>query len=444
MSFSPHRHFSETLRIGLPIAIGQVGVIILGFADTMMVGRYATSALAAASFVNNLFNLVTMLLLGYSYGLTPLVSGCLGRGSARSGGSVLHTALQSGASFTALIMLLCAAVFILLPWLGQPAELLPLIRPYFLLMLASMPFVMLFNLVRQFTDAFTDTAAGMWVLLIGNAFNILLNYLLIYGIGPFPEWGLTGAGVATLAARVFMALAICAYVWQNRRYRQARLGPAAVRPTPSMRRTMHRQSVPVALQLGMETGAFTASCIMAGWLGVTELAAYQVMVTIGTLGFLVYYSFGAAMSIRIAGFIGAGNLAAVRPATRAGVVLLLASATVAAGVFLGFGDSLLRFFTSDEAVLAMAATLLFPLALYQFADSMQTCYANALRGTSHVVSMMWIAFVSYILVNIPLGYLLAFPLGFGIRGIYFAFTGGLLCAAVLYASRFYKVLGKLH
>ena len=311
-------------------------------------------------------------------------------------------------------------------------------------MLASMPLVMLLNLVRQCPDAFTDTAAGMWVLLIGNAFNILLNYLLIYGIGPFPEWGLTGAGVATLAARVFMALAICAYVWQDRRYRQARLGLAAVRPTPSMRRTMHRQSVPVALQLGMETGAFTASCIMAGWLGVTELAAYQVMVTIGTLGFLVYYSFGAAMSIRIAGFIGAGNLAAVRPATRAGVVLLLASATVAAGVFLGFGDSLLRFFTGDEAVLAMAATLLFPLALYQFADSMQTCFANALRGTSHVVSMMWIAFVSYIVINIPLGYLLAFPLGFGIRGLYFAFTGGLLCAAVLYASRFYKVLGKLH
>ena len=151
----------------------------MGFADTMMVGRYSTDALAAASFVNNLFTLVAFLMMGYSYGLTPLVSAHYGRGEKIKAGGVLKRALAANG-----VSVPCHFFF---GHMGQPAEILPLVRSYYLVILVSMVFVMLFNVLRQFTDGTTDTSTGMWALLSGNAFNIVGNFLLIYGIGPFPN-----------------------------------------------------------------------------------------------------------------------------------------------------------------------------------------------------------------------------------------------------------------
>ena len=102
--------------------------------------------------------------------------------------------------------------------MGQPAEILPLVRSYYLVILVSMVFVMLFNVLRQFTDGTTDTSTGMWALLSGNAFNIVGNFLLIYGIGPFPELGLLGAGISTLLSRILTAALLAGVILFRKRY----------------------------------------------------------------------------------------------------------------------------------------------------------------------------------------------------------------------------------
>ena len=155
-------HYSATLRLGVPIAIGQLGVIILGFADTLMVGRYSTDALAASAFVNNLFTLFTFLLMGYSYGLTPIVSALFGQGKQAEAGEQLKPALLSGTVFCLLLMAVWGIAYFNLEHFGQPDELLPLIRPYFLVILVSMIFVMLYNELRQFTDGLTLDATPAW------------------------------------------------------------------------------------------------------------------------------------------------------------------------------------------------------------------------------------------------------------------------------------------
>lgn len=433
-------HYKDTLRLGLPIAVGQIGVIATGFADTMMVGRYSTDALAAASFVNNLFTLVSFLLMGYSYGLTPLVSARVGRGEKTEAGGLLRQALVANGLYGLLLLGVMAGLYFFIDRLGQPAELMPLVRPYYLIVLVSMIFVMLFNVLRQFTDGTTDTATGMWALLTGNGLNIVGNYLLIYGIGPFPELGLLGAGVSTLLSRLVTALIIAGSVVWRRHYAEFRRGFMRHRLRLSEVLFINRQSLPISLQMGMETGSFTFSAVMAGWIGAVELASFQVMVTVGTLGFLFYYSIGASMSIRVASFVGAGDWARVRLATRAGCHILIGMGLTASLVFLLMGEPLIRLFTTDTAVLAMSLSLIGPLMLYQMGDAMQICFANALRGTSHVMSMMWIAFVSYLVVNIPAGYVLGFCLGMGITGIFLAFSLGLFVAAGLFFFHFRKVL----
>ncbi len=435
-------HYKMTLKLGLPIAVGQLGVIILGFADTMMVGRYSTEALAAASFVNNLFTLITFLLMGYSYGITPLVSAHVGRGERHEAAAVLKNALGANALFAALLLSAMTALYFCLHLLGQPEELLPLVRPYYVVILVSMLFVMLFNVLRQFTDGTGDTQSGMWALLAGNALNILGNWLLIGGVGPFPELGLPGAGVSTLVSRIVMFVLLLAVVMGRGRYADFRHGFARSLLRRAEVARINRQSLPVSIQMGLETGSFTFSAIMAGWIGAIELASFQILVTIGTLGFLFYYSFGAGMSIRVATFVGTQEWRRVRLASRAGTHILLVMAALSSLMIWVFARPLISFFTPDALVIATSLSLVAPLVLYQFGDAMQICYANALRGTAHVLPMMWVAFVSYVLVGIPAGYVLGFVAGLGIHGIFLAFSLGLFTAAALFFWQYHRVVGR--
>ena len=433
-------HYSATLRLGLPIAIGQLGVIILGFADTLMVGRYSTDALAASAFVNNLFTLFTFLLMGYSYGLTPIVSTLFGQGKQAEAGEQLKPALLSGTVFCLLLMAVWGIAFFNLEHFGQPAELLPLIRPYFLVILVSMIFVMLYNELRQFTDGLTHTTLGMYTLIIGNAFNILGNWLLIYGPGPFPEMGLLGAGIATLLARVLMVVLMVAALWWKKGYAPYREGFARCRASLKGMQAIVRASLPIAIQMGLECAAFTMSAVMAGWVGKVELAAYQVMVTIGTLGFLLYYSFGAGTSIRVANFYGQHDRTNVFHAGAAGRNLLFLMAACSSLLIYLLAEPLIRVFTTDTAVIAISLSLIPFLVLYQFADAMQICYANILRGTGHVLAMVRIAIISYLIVNIPAAFILGFSLGWGVKGIFLAFFIGLFTAATLFFKEYRKAM----
>jgi len=433
-------HYSATLRLGFPIAVGQLGVIIVGFADTAMVGHYATDALAAASFVNNLFNLVMFVLMGYTFGLTPMVSALYGRGQYRRVGATLKNALSAATLFGCAVLMAMGVLYFFLENLGQPPELLGLIRPYYLIILVSMVFVLLFNVLRQLTDGITDTAIGMWALLAGNVFNILGNWLLIGGVGPFPEMGLMGAGTSTLLSRVVMVVVLAAFILRRRGYRPYRQGFRAGRISRSEMVKVHRNSYPVAMQMGFETGAFTFSAVMAGWLGTVELAGYQVLMTIGTLGFLLYYSFGSGTSIRVATFVGTGDWGRVRSAGWAGCHILCTLAACSSLVIFLFASPLASVFSTDRSVIVLTVSLIGPLVLYQFGDAMQICFANVLRGTGRVRSMMWIAFVSYVCVCLPCGYLLAFPCGLGLHGLFLAFSVGLFTAAALFLRQYRRVL----
>ena len=210
------------LKLGLPIVVGQLGMIILGLADTVMIGHHSTEELAAAAFVNNVFNLAIIFATGFSYGLTPLIGMLQGTGNVQGIGRVFRNALVAHTAVAVLLTVIMYVVYCFVDRLGQPVELLPYIRPYFVLQLISLIFVMLFNSFRQFSEGLTDTRTPMWILLGGNALNIIGNYLLIYGSFGCPEWGLFGAGVSTLVSRVVMLLVFVGMVWWMPRYRAYR------------------------------------------------------------------------------------------------------------------------------------------------------------------------------------------------------------------------------
>ena len=184
------QHYKALLKLGIPIVIGQLGMIVLGFADTLMIGHHSTEDLAAASFVNNIFNLVIIFATGFSYGLTPIVGSLFGKGEQKSVGRTLKNALWANGLLGLLLSILMGILYLNIHRLGQPEELLPLMRPYYLVLLVSLIFVMFFNAFKQFADGITDTKTPMWLLIGGNALNILGNWVLNYGHFGFQEMGL--------------------------------------------------------------------------------------------------------------------------------------------------------------------------------------------------------------------------------------------------------------
>jgi MATE family multidrug resistance protein len=430
----------DLLRLGAPLVVGQLGQIVVGFADTLMIGRHSTLELAAASFVNNLFTLVLLFGMGFSYGLTPLVGSLYGRDEHTGIGCLLKNSAAVNLGLGLVLTLAMTVVYALLDRMGQPAELLPLMRPYFLMHLASVPFVMLFNACKQFTDGITDTRTSMWILLVGNVVNILGNYLFIYGHCGMPEWGLTGAGLSTLAARVLMLVAFVALFGLRGRYAVYRREFQASHLNRADARSLTRLGIPIALQMGMETASFNLSTIMVGWIGATALAAHQVMLTISQLGFMVYYGCAAAVSIRVSYYHGQGDFDKVRRTSTAGFQLILMSAVVVGVCVFVLRHRLGGWFVEDAEVSAAVSALVIPFVIYQFGDGMQINYANALRGIADVKHMMYYAFIAYFLISLPAGYLFAFPLGFGLTGIWMAFPLGLTSAGVMYWLRFRKCI----
>lgn len=425
-------------RLGLPILVGQLGMIIVGFADTKMVGLYSTDALASASFVNNIFNLAFFACIGFTYGITPLAGTLFTQQRHESIGVLLRNALFINLLFALLVTAIMGVVYGYIERLGQPSELIPLIRPYFLLYLAGIVPVALFNVFAQWLYALNRTAPPMWIILSGNAINILGNLLLIYGLWGFPEMGLTGAGIATLAARLFCLAAVAAYFFFFRSCAGYRRGFALGKLRPDTLRNIFATSWPVSMQMAFESGSFSVAAIMAGWIGTISLAAFQIIVMLGTLGFCVYYSIAAAVSVLVSNAAGLNDKPLMRHVAWSGYHILLALATCSSLIFIFMGHDVIGQFTDDDRVVALSLSLIVPLVLYQYCDATQINFANALRGTSHVMPMVWIAFVSYAIIGVPLTYVLAFCAGMGTYGIVLSFSASLSSAAILFTYYFLK------
>lgn len=429
-------HYKALFFLGLPIVIGQLGVIVLGFADTLMIGHHSTPELGAASFVNNLFTLCIIFSTGFSYGLTPIVGGYYGNRRFAEAGQALRCSLVANALVAVLLTVAMTVLYFCIELLGQPEELMPLIKPYYLVLLASLLFVMLFNGFKQFTDGITDTKTAMWILLGGNALNIVGNYILINGKLGLPELGLLGAGISTLFSRIVMVVVFAVIVLRSRRFIRYKVGFVRLGWSTPVFRKLNALGWPVGLQMGMETASFSLSTIMVGWLGTLALASHQIMLTISQFTFMMFYGMGAAVAVRVSNFKGQGDILNVRRSAYAGFHLILCMEVVLLSIVFALRGQVGGWFTDNVEVSAMVAALFFPFLIYQFGDGLQINFANALRGISDVKPMMIIAFISYFIISLPVGYLCGFVFGWGLVGVWMAFPFGLTSAGVMLWLRF--------
>ncbi len=431
-------HYKALLTLGIPIVIGQIGNVILGIADTLMIGHHSMKELAAAGFVTTIFVLIVVVALGFSLGLTPIIGSLHAKMERKRIGEYLKTSILANSLVAIVLICISLILYLNLHHLGQPEELLLLIRKYLFLNILTIPFVCWFTNIKQFYDGITHTKTPMIIILVCNVVNIIGNWILIYGHLGMPELGLQGAGIATLFSRILMVVALLLTFFLSKRYKEYLFGFIHGKIKRKDFLKLNSMGIPVAIQIGLETSAFSLSVIMVGWIGTTALAAHQVVLTISQVLYMIYIGLAAAVSVRVSHYYGKKEILNVYRAAYSGFHVIIAFA-----IFLCIPIFLLRadlghWFTSDRDVCLLVSQVIIPVMAYQFGDALQYTFSNSLRGISYVKPMMWIAFLSYFIVSLPLSYFLGIFLKFGLVGIWAAYPVCLLLAGILYFVYFKK------
>lgn len=448
--------YKNNLRLALPVILSQMGQITVQLADTAMVGQYGgddPTPLAAVSFGTGIFYIIFIAAMGLSFGLTPLVGEHFARNDKRYAAELL----QNGLVLFTLTGIIASAVLMavrpLLTVLGNAmidsgsdasvAEVIAMALPYYDTLVWGMLPIMIFCTFKQFLEGIGNTRTAMFVIITCNLINVLFNWILIFGKFGFEPMGAVGAGVSTLISRVCMCLFIAAYFFRSRKFREytAHLRASAFRLRTAL--SIVKVGIPISFQMFMEASIFVVANIMVLAFGAHAAGSYQIGTNMMNLTFMIVVAIGSATTILCSHIYGRGEFGSLRRTVSASYQLGLAWCLTAAVGFILLRYTIPTLFTSNRQIIELTATMLIYIALFQASDCLQTISISILRGLQDVKIIMPIVFVSYVLINLPVGYLLAFRFGFEAVGLIMGFIVGLTCSAILTITRVRRNIRRL-
>jgi len=435
--------YKKTLSLSIPVIIAQAGQITVGLIDNVMIGQLGTTSFAAASFTNTLFSLVLIFGMGYSFALTPLIGKSWGEKDYDSIGAWIKNGILANAFMGVALALVLLILYALIPYMGQPVSILKPSQDYLAILITSVIPMMVFYGYKQFAEGVGDTKTAMKIMLWANVINTVGNYVFMYGKFGAPEMGLTGAGIGTLLARIFMALAFIILFYQNQKYKLfVKLYKQSAFCWNRFGQII-KLGIPLGGQIVMEACAFGLCAIMMGWLSEVDMAAHQIAITLSTLGFMIYQGLGAGTTIRVSHYKGEDNKEGIIRATKTAMNLMYLYTAIIVILFVGGRYLLPLLFTTDTTVIKLAAQMLIVCSIFQLVDGIQIILAGTLRGFADARIPAIITFISYFILSIPFSYMSAFEWGFGAVGIWFGFPVGLLVCSVLFQMRYKYILKKI-
>jgi MATE family multidrug resistance protein len=433
------REIRPTLALALPIMVGQVSQMLMGVTDSLMIGHAGAVPLAASSFAGTVFNIFYVLGIGMMLPVSIFVSRAHGAKQGDDAGEYLRHGLAVAFGFGAMETLLLVGLSSQLAHFGQPPEVVAIVRPFFLLIGASIIPVLVYLGLRQFAEAMGRPWVPMFIMLGGVGLNVLLNWIFIFGHLGVPALGLTGSGISTLVSRTLGAAIIFAWLRLDPVTRAAWPARWRGRLSWSRMKEMLHVGLPASGMLFFESSAFSFSTIMVGWLGAIPLAAHQIALSCASLSFMFPLGLSMAAGMRISRAVGAGERARLRPIAFTAMAIAIGMTGVFALAY-GFGGRLIASgFVHDVPVITLAAHLLIVAALFQVFDGWQVTGAAVLRGITDVKIPALITFAAYWAVALPLGYLLGIRGPLGAIGIWVGIASGLAFAAIFLAGRFSRL-----
>lgn len=422
----------------------QLGGAVVQFADVKMVGDLGTVELAAVAFANSVLVIALVASMTLLQSITPLAAYKYVNHEHEEVTKYLQNGLVQCVIVSVAILAILGVAYFNLERFGQDPAVCSLAKNYFLIVASSFLPVIFFEGFRQFLAALGNTSVAMVITLISNVVNILFNYLLIYGKCGFPELGVDGAAISTFISRAFSPFAILGVMLYKKEWRIYIKGMCKEYFSKSHLAELFKVGIPISLRSTVEVTAFAFSGIMVGWLGAVPLASNQIASSVGHMVFMIVLGIGAATTIRVSHQYGRKDYKAVCMAANASIHLAFLNNFIMGALIIIFRYEIAGFFSVDPLVINQTASILVLAGIYQVSDGLQCVGIGILNGLTDVKYTMYCAFVSYLLVNLPVGYYLGFVRGWGAEGVWTGFIFGLTLAAILFHFRWYKMMKGLN
>ena len=422
----------ELFKLAIPIVTVQVGLMLMGVVDTIMVGHISAAALAAVALGNLIFFAIGILCVGVLMALDPVISQAVGAGDHAD----ISRGIQRGLVIAVVLTIFMSAI---LPFSGrmmtafrQPAEVVPIATTYVLFILPSVLPFLAFTVLRQSLQAMGHLAPIVWTIIGANLLNLLLNWILIYGKLGLPAMGVAGAALATTLSRCVMIVALVLAGWSYlHTYLQPRDDVFSFKPLVRMLAI----GLPIGIAAFLEFANFAGIALLMGFLGTNEMAAHQVAINIASLTFMVPMGVGAAAAVLIGNSIGRADMQGARRFVRAALATAIGFMSVSACVMLAVPDLLASIYTGDAAVLAIAVTLLPIAGVFQVFDGLQVVGAGVLRGAGDTRVPMVIGLAGFWLIGMPISIYFGLYTDARALGLWWGFVAGLAAVAIFLLFR---------
>ncbi|SDR70016.1 MATE family efflux transporter [Christiangramia echinicola] len=444
MQFSAYtKEFGKNLNIAYPVMLGQLGHVMVGLVDNLMIGQLGAAPLAAVSLGNALVFIAMSMGIGFSFAITPLIAEADGADDLEGGRSYFHHGLILSTINGLLLFILLLIAKPLLYYLDQPAEVVELAVPYLNIVALSMLPLMAFQAFKQFADGLSQTRYAMYATLLANIVNVVFNYLLIYGIWVFPRLELEGAAWGTLISRFFMLW----FIWEILRRKSKFVEYFKWSKKEMLKWSIFKRILslgfPTALQMLFEVAIFTATVFLAGNLGTNPQAANQIALNLASMTFMIAVGLGVTATIRVGNQVGLRAYRELRRISFSIFLLVFLIMAVFALLFILLKDILPAFYIDNFEVVSLAAQLLIIAAIFQLSDGMQVVILGALRGLQDVKIPTVICFIAYWIIGFPVSYYFGQAERLGSMGIWLGLLAGLTSSAILLYFRFNYLTRKL-
>jgi MATE family multidrug resistance protein len=430
-------HYKENLKIAFPVALSQLGHIAVGVADSIMVGTLGGDSLASVTIAFSVFIPFMMFGIGISYGISPLIAKADGENNQLEIRKILKHSIVLNI-ITGLLLSIFLFMSSSLLWkLNQPPHVVENAISFFEILSLTMIPLMIFQTFKQFAEGLAFTRQAMYISVSANIINIILNYILIHGKFGFPELGADGAAYATLTARIFMAICMFTFVYNNIKFAVYWKDLSSIIYSSQVYQRLLKMSLPVGFQLSLEAGAFGFAALMIGWLGASEIAAHHIALNMAAISYMAATGIAAAATVRVGNEFGKKEYRELQEAGYSSFYIVIIFMGLCALFFILFRNDLPNLYIADQKIEKIASSLLLITAFFQLSDGIQVVGLGALRGIGDVRIPTAIALVSYWLIGLPIGYIFAFNLNYRAEGIWYGLLIGLTLAATMLAARFY-------
>ncbi len=437
-----------TMSLALPVIGSNLTQSLKHLTDAVMLGWYGVEELAGGVLGATLLTVLFLVGSGCAMATVPLAASAEGAGQTWRVRRVVRMGLWLSIAFGVIILypLWHTEAFLLM--VGQEETTAGLAGDYMRIAMWSLFPSLGIMALKSFFFALVQPRVVLWATLAGALFNIVANYALIFGNLGFPEMGIEGAAVATIAAHGLAFAVMVGYVYSKPLFRQYSLFSNFFRPDWPVAVEVFNLGWPISATLVAETGFFATTMLMMGWIDTATLAAHGIVLEIAAFVFMIYLGLANAGTVMVGRALGAGRRDEIVLAYQAATILCLVAVAIVVCVLLTFPETLVRAFlssTDENAPLVVSAgvSLIYVAVLFQAGDALQVVALGLLRGLKDTHFPMIIAAFSYTVVGIPVSYLAGFTFGGGGPGVWSGLVVGLGIAAVLLYIRFNRLLARL-